>query len=663
MKKPISTKNRIAACAMRNFPFPAGIMLSLLAFPVISSAQITTIVRLPLTSQQSPSFKVKPVARDTLFISATGTTRDKTSFLQFNLSTIPSGATIASAALQLTLATDPSDRTSVIVHQVLTDNMDETMDTNFRQIASQTLLAEDDTANSIILFGNLPLDRLQQALAKKKFTIRISTTFRNGAAAFYSSANTTQQNMPAFIPRLAIAFTPEPARVTWGSWHADAQHTAMSPSLFRGTAPAAYTVKPVYHFTSNIQKNMLLYKDKVYIVAQDGASAYHLYSIDPVTKSLTGQISNLGAPVEMGAIDPFGRYYHITSQKIGVIDLEAGNAVTYPVDISGVTVKAPPTVGADGTLYLATSLYICAYAPYPRHDLLWRYKPATESMSGVALNHNGTTAYVVFGDPLQVVAINTVSGLRSGRLLLDNTQGAGKGGKMVPVINDQGQLFVADGFPSGKKMYVVNKSMAIDTVIPGKNISQPAVGGDGTVYYACNGNLMSYKNSIVRQVATGVEEVTSMITDNSNNIYCWSGGNRLMAFDKDGRKFMDINRPLADSSREWEMTMAPDGSLYTGTTKGLYAIRPSGFTPASYSFTREDTTLNNRTFRANTVIVPAGANFGDGYTTTITGTQNIVMENVLRKGASVQLLSGGTMVFKPGFKVETGARLSCKTGY
>ncbi|MET0391601.1 MAG: DNRLRE domain-containing protein [Chitinophagaceae bacterium] len=646
-----------------NFFTAAGwyTLLLCLLLPAGMLAQVSTVVRLPASP---PSFKVVPRPSDTLLVSANGSTAYNKSYLQFDLSGIPAGSSIASATLRLTLAADPSQRTSVLVHQVTNNNMEAPQLSP--QIAARTIRAEDYPRNSVVLFDNFAVDRLQQALAGKKFTIQLSTTYNDGSAAFYSSALTTfpvYGQDPAYIPRLVVAYTPEPAPLPWPAYHADAQHTALSPAIFAGSKPARHSAKEIRQFNNNILRNMVLYRDKAYIMAQD-ASAYHLYAIDPVTKAISQAASNLPVPEEMAVIDPYGRYYYPAANKIGVINLEAGNTITYPITIAANTLlKAPPTTGQDGTLYLAAWPYIYAYAPYPRHDLLWQYVSISQNMSSVTLNNDGSTAYVVFGgDSLNVVAINTVSG-EGRRQLLDKTPGAGRSGRMVPVINNQDQLFVTDNFPQGKALYVLNTSLKPDTIIRGNTISQPAMGGDGTVYYVQNGNLMAYRNKTVRDFVRNVGDVSSLITDAGNNVYCWNTANRVMGYNSNGEQFLDMTNPLEGLSREWEMTLAIDGSLYTGTSRKLYSIRPVAFSPSTYSLTRDDLGYNNRTYRADTIRVAAGLNFEKGYTTTLTGSRSVVLGDALLKGSAIHVVSGGSIGFAPGFRVETGAVLSCKTGY
>ena len=190
------------------------------------------------------------------------------------------------------------------------------------------------------------------------------------------------------------------------------------------------------------------------------------------------------------------------------------------------------------------------------------------------------------------------------------------------------------------------------------------MGGDGTMYYADGGNLMSYgTDNTVREFVKNVGEVTSMATDAGNNIYTWNTDNRLSGFTKEGTQFINLDKPLAGASREWDLTLAPDGSLYTGTSTKLYTIRPNASTPLAYNFTAQDLIYNNRTFRSSILTIPEGISFPQGYSTTLTGARLVNLIQVLKPGSSTRVVSGGAIVFKPGFTVETGAELSCKTGY
>lgn len=627
-------------------------------------AQVRTVVRLPAATTSTPAFKVVPADAANLLVSAEGTATKNMSYVQFDLSGIPPNASIVSIALRLTLAADPSDRTSVVVHQVVNDDMN-APSVPGAQIDSKTILREDNPKNSVIVLSDMPVSVVQDALSKRKLTLRLSTTYRNGAAAFYSSKLSdlpVQQQDPAFIPRLVISYTPDPAPVTWAAYHADAQHTGMSPAIFTGAKPTDFAPKEVFQFNNNIQKNMVLYKDKIYMVAQDGTSSYHLYSIDPVTKIVTQAVSNVRAPSVMGAVDPFGKYFHITDSII-VVNLDAGNAIGPRIPLPANTlIKAAPAVGKDGTLYLATRSYIYAYSPYPRYDLLWQYATPSENMSSVTLSPDGSTAYIVFGDPLRLIAINTVTA-EGKEIMLNRTAGVGRSGGMVPVVNNQGQLFVTDGFPTGNALYVIN-NLTLDTTITGSKISQPVVGGDGTVYYADNGSLMSYStNKTVREFVKDVGEVTNMAADAGNNVYLWNTDNKLLGFARDGTRFLSKDKPLSTASREWDITVAPDGSLYTGTSTKLYTIRASAFTPSTYSLSAQELIYNNRTFRADVLTVPENITFQQGYSIILTGTQSVNLTPVLKSGSNTKAVSGGGIELRPGFKVETGALLSCKTGY
>ena len=130
-------------------------------------AQVKTIVRLPATTVSVPSFKVVPTDAANLLVSAEGTATKNMSYVQFDLSGIPANATIVSCALRLTLSADPSDRTSVVLHQVVNDDMN-SPSVPGAQIDAKTILKEDNPKNSVIMFSDMPASVLQQALSRKK---------------------------------------------------------------------------------------------------------------------------------------------------------------------------------------------------------------------------------------------------------------------------------------------------------------------------------------------------------------------------------------------------------------------------------------------------------------------------------------------------------------
>jgi hypothetical protein len=645
-----------------------SIWLSIFLFPFTNTAQVTTIVRLD-------TFAVDGGTAGDLQVTIRNN-RNINSYLQFDLSTIPQNAKIESCVLLLVLDTVPPTITSVRVKQVLDNKL--SSNNLSGQIALRQIYAsrykESDTLAFRSLTGTIERS-LQQELASndKKITFQLSTAYKNAPLSFYSSVLPkleTRQN-PGFIPRLVVQYSPAPGGATWANSHADAQHTSRSSWRSMGPKANQPAVEKIYQLQAPIQKDMVMYKGRIYLIAPVAAS-YFLYAIDPITKAIDSlQLTEVKVPDKMPAVDPFGIYYHITAQAVDVINLE-NNVITHPIKLPGQLnfIKASPTLGPDGTLYLSTSLFIYAYSPYPKHQLLWQYNPRGKNISSVTLSVDGGTAYVVTESEAQdardgVIAINTING-RGTRVPVDLVSSE-DGNMMIPAVNQRGQLFITNGFPQGNALYIFDKQLrALDT-IKGNRISQPSVAADGTVFYVKDGTVFNYtRDGSVRVASESVGDVNSIVTDAGNNVYLLTD-TKVFGFKKptssqppgNSPKWMDITH---NAGLQRAMMVAPDGSIYSASSTALYTIRSRNFTPASYTVSASDLLLNKSAFHGQTLTLTE--NINSGYQQMFIGAESVNINSVeIKAGAKVTLISGGTISFQPGFRLQKGAELSCKTGY
>ncbi len=667
--------------------------LGLFCFPASNIAQVQTISLIDSYFVQGPlvtSTTNKPEGKNSndLFIEAELTEENYMSYLQFDLSTIPDNVTIESCSLRLVCSIDPSKNGSIRVFNVLNNQMPST-DISNKQMASVPYADGDFEKNDEILFSGEIDDALQAALdkASDKFTVLLKTTSRDAYAGFYSknlsAYDPTDQN-PALRPRLIIEYSPKPSQMAWSGFRADAQHTSRMSWGFGGAKmklDESQHIGKVNQFGGTIQQNMLLYKDNIYVASSNSSSAYSIYVVDPFAKSTSALTTTepLNSPTQMPAIDPFGRLYYVSGNAVDCIDLENDNAITHPIPIADIDkVKASPTIGPDGSLYLASQLYVTAYAPFPNNDLLWQYK-SEKNVSSVALSGDGTMAYVLFDDPDGnggdgLAIINTTDGTGS-KINLNNTPDS-KDNPSTPVLDNNSNAFITNGNPYGNILYVVEANDNTHTpkvLASGSNISQPIIDGEGNVIYVNDGKLYKYDNrAILLNGSVSLGSISSMVTDGANNVYCWNKNEHLLyAFNSDGKLLFQSK--CSQYNFAFDLMMARDGSVYNASDKAIYFIRPMNFNSLSSSENLiEQLDKNNTTFRAQNMKLSESYKFESGDVQTLLGADEVVIgfdinspTIELAPGSDIQLISGGEIRIVKGttFRVKKGAKLSCKKGY
>jgi hypothetical protein len=141
-------------------------------------------------------------------------------------------------------------------------------------------------------------------------------------------------------------------------------------------------------------------------------------------------------------------------------------------------------------------------------------------------------------------------------------------------------------------------------------------------------------------------KVSNIVIDGSGNVYCWNKNTHwLYAFDKRGTLLYQRN--LRRHNLGPNLLLAPDGSLYNSNSKDLQAIVPSAFGSQGNQLDLDQDMVrsgNNSVFRA--------------------GSRISVKPGVVVEGSqSIILISGKEIGFKPGFKVQKGGRIICKTDF
>ena len=193
------------------------------------------------------------------------------------------------------------------------------------------------------------------------------------------------------------------------------------------------------------------------------------------------------------------RLYFFTENQIVGYSLSSGSLVRAPeppLDTTDVRLSptSTPTVGADGSLYLATDKEVRAYSPGPEQKLLWQYPyPANSGgqVGAVALSKDETTAYILLaGAEPRLVALDSATGdcrwQYTNKDFTITRKGTETGSMPIPVVAgstiDGNDILVTDGFPTGDKLYVFHDQPRAKTPAGGERVKPapawPACGAD-----------------------------------------------------------------------------------------------------------------------------------------------------------------------------------------
>jgi len=366
-------------------------------------------------------------------------------------------------------------------------------------------------------------------------------------------------------------------------------------------------------------------------------------------------------------IDPFGRLYYISENGVTVIELlnnykRNNDAIKIP---TGKTLKAFPTVGPDGSLYLSMNDIIYAYSPFPKNQLMWQYSlsGASGNKSAVSLNRESNIAYVVSYDSRSVIGINANSGLKMYEapveLIVDQTQGP-----VVPSVDNNGDVYVCNKIVGANKMFVFDATLRnARTINAAANISLPVATTDNTVYFVLDGQLMKYAGGgdpMPVAKFDGLTRIRSITSDLSDNVYCLGQDNNMLYAYNNATRTTVATQVSINPQRA--LAMNTDGSLYTATSSQLIAIRPRTFI-SDATLTKDMANYNLATFRGTNTTVESGALLIKNKA--IVASQKVLFANNVTIDPSARIIveAKNAISFSKGFAVKNGAVLSCKTNY
>ena len=296
--------------------------------------------------------------------------------------------------------------------------------------------------------------------------------------------------------------------------------------------------------------------------------------------------ANSGNPVA-AAIGPDGTIYCNAASSRGGIRAYSQDGKVKWLFTSNYLVKSSPAVGPDSTIYVGSQDGFL-YALNPDGTLKWKCKAGRGMVteedsffnieSSPAVGPDGTI-YVTSKDSY-IYAINPF-GTVKWKYPCDYFLSDGS-----PAVGLDGTVYAAS---VGSFVYAINPDGTLRWKYPAKSCgySSPVIAADGTVYigsFFYKGNFFAItpdgNSKWIYEVGSRVE--SSAVIGNNGTVYVIqspysSDSCAVHAVNPDGTLLWNFYIDIGDSASKCQIdgspALAPDGTLYVGSSSGLYAIQ------------------------------------------------------------------------------------------
>jgi hypothetical protein len=352
-------------------------------------------------------------------------------------------------------------------------------------------------------------------------------------------------------------------------------------------------------------------------------------------------------PASHALVTDTGRLYSVGEDRIALYDLDKEGEPIRHVPIRDLKISVPPTLGADGSLYMVPSGYGSIYGLNPNLEELWRYpsdageqkvKEITPFVLGPGRQEYGYAARGT-GKKNELVRINTADGSVERQEFSEKFTDfhrplVSKGPEQDYVL--LGAYSVEDGllacYSGGKEIWA-----------RGGPVSRPNQDSQGNkVLVVQNGRLRAYDKLNGAELCstdeeTPLEATSNLVLDGEDRIYFWNNG-ILYGYTSNCTRF--LSQTIKDLPERLELLFGHDGTLVARTEgRRLYAI-----TPSQPSLTLDQDIVHTDTiYSADTI--------------------RVANDLQLAEATTIMLKARDAIRFGTGFTVKKGARLICKTGF
>jgi hypothetical protein len=650
-------------------------------------------------------------------------------YLNFDLTTVPEGACVSNWALRLFVNTKDKDSRPQTVRVLPVEFKDNPSVTwNSRPSVPERAQSVSDASiysTSQKVDFNYPVKLEEQCpwltTTKHHLSVVLESTTSGVEYTYHGLASTCEADANRGSrcntqPRLIVEYYMPPlaADANWPQEHYDPQHSGRT--AWKTSADKTGFIKPriVYSPDGYTVGAPIMYKGRLIFHSQldnQGSKKFFISALDGRGRQVWKNADIQAVVKYPPAVDTQGRLYLVTENCLLVLNADDGGRLksaclsescpnepckgTGLLNIKGETsIRATPTLGVNGAVYLSTNTGVFALTPYPELKVGWRFGGKDSHFGPVALSTDEATAYVVGG-----------TGTAGKVFAIDNTDGNERwhGGSLtlkqeslpVPVIgayevDAAGKkqrhelIYVVNGYDQGNliQVFVQKEECPEKECEPAKiegMVSRPVVGADGHAYFVkrdqnnssggrlCRDRWASVEASQVPPIVADCPQKNGagsasdndlspsslLAADGKGNVYVIdykSDPQKVRGYKPDFSKFSALEVPRTTSGSQTKSTnfgpnllIGDDGTLYNANANVLVAIEPKVTVDTLPLLPSAVQPANQMTFLAAHKIIVLGS----------------VRVNA---GQSFVLKSGGSIRFLPGVRVAKGARLRCETG-
>lgn len=467
-------------------------------------------------------------------------------------------------------------------------------------------------------------------------------------------------------PRMVVRYDlPFPGSSSWPQPRFDAQHSGRIPWISNVFPQGALEPEKIYS-TSGLQLNPVLFDDVVYLVVEN-TEGFFLRAVDR-TGGVVSTSRELGQPAVQPVAAPGGYLLYANEKSIRFLDVGASFAEVYTLAVAGI--RQPPTVGRDGTFYVADDEGVTAYSSPTGRDgfippqVLWQLEQNATSTAPVGLSRDQSMVFVASLVPdkestkIRLTAIDNrtgepVASFCSARVDWNRPPTPVVGIDEVYTAANPSQptsstpalllAFAIPRSPAGPLFSECGwKPKQLEATDEAGGFITPSVNSRGRPLAAHGTSLTLYGEGQQPSVQLPSAVSSNLVLDGDDHVLLFAG-KLLYALDGDLKEQYRLDTSAFDDINT-NLLLAPDGTLLVNNRSTLFQIRPD-LTADNVPTTCTPEVRHKRpsVFRASSCIRLAG-------------------DLALIPGDAVILQSGGEVEAAPGFEVSEGAYSKIETG-
>ncbi|WP_374172945.1 hypothetical protein [Flavobacterium tructae] len=484
-------------------------------------------------------------------------------------------------------------------------------------------------------------------------------------------------------PKLLATYEvdPYPFREEWSQPFANSQHNSLlswksNTYVVKAQIRKLPTSDNEYFQEIGPTGAMAVYKNQPLVFTQSTSGTSSVFSVKQIDSKgavlWSKEVDDVAKSWPL--IDEKGRLYYISrSGKLSILDLNNAGNILFSKFLSEITNKQlttinnNATIGYDGTLYLPSDMGVFALSAYPQCKIRWKYEASANEINGpVSLSSDESKSFFINIDTQRhksrLIVLDNLDGslISASDYVMDGYQNDTNFYIPFPVVQDNSKVFVLNGFDNSSKLFVFDidnkkgivKTQFIDSEQSNNTgISQPVIDANSDVFFVFKKKFSMYNASenkvVVFDKSIQLDNASILISDASFTIYAtdpYGSPKRIMGFrnDVDNPNSFSVDIDTSIGNTKKNLTLAPDGTLYTVTANNLIAVTASKVAKEDLVICQSNLSTNTL-YRASNSITVEGVNLVPS------------MNTVLNSAESIS--------FKPGFTVAKGAQLLCKTGY